>query len=105
MIKKTIIVIVLIISTASASFAWHRGNSVTPFGDYCPRASRYGMHSHNISIHDAEHALSEYYREKGYSIEVIKVTDRFIKINVLKGKVVVDIVIFDRRTGRLRSIY
>ncbi len=105
MIKRILIVITVLILTVATSYAWHKGKAVTPFGDYCPMASRYGMHRHNISIQDAEHALSGYYSKKGYSIEIIKVSGRFMKINVLKGKVVVDTVIFDRHTGRLRSIY
>ena len=105
MIKRALIIISLLFLTTAPSYAWHNRMAVTPFGDYCPMASRYGMHSHNISVSDAEHALSEYYSKKGYSIKVIKVTGRFMKIDVLKGKKVVDTVIFDRHTGRLRSIY
>ena len=49
--------------------------------------------------------LAEYYHKKGYVVELILKKGRFIKAKVKDGNKVVDIIIFDRRTGRLRSIY
>ncbi len=105
---KIILITVLcsfVIITVAPAFAWHEDKAVTPYGDFCPMASKYGMHRHNISIEEAKAALSEYYKEKGLSIWIVEIKGRFIKLNVTDGKKIVDTVIFDRHTGRLRSIY
>ncbi|NOY65547.1 MAG: hypothetical protein GXO97_09200 [Nitrospirae bacterium] len=93
---------VLVIAPA---YAGSGSRAVTPYGDFCPMASKYGMHRHNISIEEAKAALSEYYKEKGLNIWIVEIRGRFIKLNVTDGKKIVDTVIFDRHTGRLRSIY
>ncbi len=104
-ISTIITVVFILILTATPLLAWHGREAVTPYGDFCPMASKYGMHRHNISIEEAKEALSEYYKEKGLNIWIVEIRGRFIKINVTDGKKIVDTVIFDRHTGRLRSIY
>lgn len=83
-----------------------RDNSrVTPYGDYCSRMSHYGMHKSIIDMKHAEEALKHYYGEKGLTIEIVSREGRFIKAQVKNQHSVVDIIIFDRSTGRVRSVY
>ncbi len=104
--KTMIILLIIMLLTSTVAFAWPaKKRWITPYGDYCPMASIYGMHQHNISVNEAKHAISEYYSKKGYSIIVVDIKGRFMKINVMDGKKVIDTIIFDRRTGRIRSIY
>ncbi|NOX19843.1 MAG: hypothetical protein GXO99_01070 [Nitrospirae bacterium] len=100
-----IIITILLFGVTVVAFAWPSKRWVTPYGDYCPMASIYGMQKHNISVNEAKHALSQYYSKKGYSIIVVDIKGRFMKINVMDGKRVIDTIIFDRHTGRIRSIY
>ncbi len=46
-----------------------------------------------------------YYGKKGLDVEIEKTQGRFIRARIVEGKEVVDEIIFDRRTGRIRSIY
>ncbi len=78
---------------------------VTPYGDYCSRMSHYGKHKSIIDLKHAEEALKHYYGEKGLDIDVVSREGRFIKVHVIDKHAVVDIIIFDRRTGRVRSVY
>jgi hypothetical protein len=84
------------------------GNSTetsTPYGDYCRKYSHYGK---NRIVHDykhAEKALIHYYDKKGLEVKPLNRRGRFIKVNIIKDDKIVDIILFDRYTGRIRSIY
>jgi len=95
----------LIFLNGYEAFAFSDHNKVTPFGDYCSRMSHYGKNKSIIDLKHAEEALKHYYGEKGLDIDVVSREGRFIKVHVIDKHAVVDIVIFDRRTGRVRSVY
>ncbi len=95
---------VLILIQSTGSFAGHKG-PVTPYGDFCPRCSEYGNCKSNMSHDEAKEALINYYRKKGLGVELDKKRGRFIRVKIKDRNEVVDIIIFDRRTGRIRSIY
>lgn len=78
---------------------------VTPYGDFCPKCSNYGMCRSELSRYEAVQAIESYFSDRGFAIGNVEGMGRFIKVEVFKGDRLVDRVIFDRRTGRLRSIY
>ena len=80
-------------------------NNVTPYGDYCRDCTIYGACKEIISPRVAVIALDRYYREKGYRLGAIYHKGRFIEAVIFKNDRQVDKVLFDRKTGRLRSIY
>jgi len=82
-----------------------RGKSVTPYGDTCAKCGRYGACKSTISQEDAEKAITDYYNKKGLDVRIELIKGRFIKAKVSDKEGVVDVIIFDRRTGRIRSIY
>ncbi len=95
----------LIFLNGYGAFAFSGHNKVTPFGDYCSRMSHYGKNKSIIDLKHAEEALNHYYKEKGLDIDVVSREGRFIKVHVIDKHAVVDIIIFDRSTGRVRSVY
>lgn len=97
--------LILFFSGSINVMAFHVQEKVTPYGDYCSRMSHYGMHKSIIDIKHAEEALKHYYGEKGLKIKIISREGRFIKVEVSNENDVVDTIVFDRRTGRVRSIY
>jgi hypothetical protein len=105
---KTGLFLVPIFSLLQLSFsdaaAEHGKSYTSPYGDYCRKYSHYGsnkvMHSHR----HAEKALRHYFKGKGLDIKLLIRKDRFIKVNIMKNNEIVDTIIFDRRTGRIRSI-
>ncbi|KJR43062.1 secreted protein [Candidatus Magnetoovum chiemensis] len=82
-------------------------NTITPYGDFYPFHTNYGMCAAILSIEQAKITLDKYYNEKGLFVRLLSVGDeRFIRAEVRdKQDKVVDIIIMDRRSGRLRSIY
>lgn len=91
--------------TADEAAAWRPGAPVTPYGDYCPGSNRYGRCRGKMSYDDAMETLTAHYAEKGFKVRVINVRGRFLKAEILDNDKVVDVIIFDRRFGRIRSIY
>jgi hypothetical protein len=78
---------------------------ITPYGDFCTLCSKYGIRQRRVEMREAVAALRFYFRHRGCVIRNIQGTGRFIRLDVYKKRMLVDKVIFDRKTGRLRSIY
>jgi hypothetical protein len=82
-----------------------RRRTVTPYGDFCSRCSKYGTGSKPVNINDAIVAIKHYFKTKGLDVKKVRGRGRFLKAEIYKGDHLVDRVLFDRRTGRIRSIY
>jgi hypothetical protein len=91
--------------SAADVHALHSVNKVTLYGDYCNRVSHYGMHHKAISDKGVRQSLEHYFSKKGLDFEILNAKGRFIKALIKDGNKNVDIIIFDRHTGRIRSIY
>ena len=102
-IGKVCVTAVLFISAASLSPA--DDGTVTPYGDHCRDCTIYGTGRETVSLPEAMHALKRYYEARGYEVGILRHKGRFIEAEIYRGKKQVDRVIFDRRTGRVRSIY
>jgi hypothetical protein len=78
---------------------------VTPYGDFCPRCNSYGVGRRAVTKKAAFHALSAYFSARGFEIRNVRGMGRFLKVDIYKNDALVDRILFDRRTGRIRSIY
>lgn len=94
---------VVLLSFATSGAAERAG--VTPYGDYCSEYSVYGVCKEIILPNEAISALERYYFRKGCSVAITGHRGRFIIADIFRHYTRVDKVIFDTRTGRLRSIY
>jgi hypothetical protein len=106
--KSSIVLIaasVIIFGSLTEPHAWQRDKSVTPYGDYCPLCTKYGNCKTIMSHEEAKKAMMDYYRKKGLNVELEKKKGRFIRAKIKEEDKVIDVIIFDRRTGRVRSIY
>lgn len=99
------VIIVIILFFSMTVFVRAEENNVTPYGDYCRDCTIYGTCKEVISPRVAVIALGRYYQEKGYRLGTIYHKGRFIEAEIFKNGRQVDKVLFDRKTGRLRSIY
>ena len=86
-------------------FIYADESNVTPYGDYCKDCTIYGTCKEVIPPKVAVIALDRYYREKGYRVGAFYHKGRFVEAVLFKNNRQVDVVLFDRKTGRLRSIY
>jgi hypothetical protein len=83
----------------------HRGKVITPYGDFCSKCSKYGRDGRQVRMREAMAAVEAYFERKGLQVKHIRGNKRFIVIDIYRGHEIVDTILFDRRTGRLRSIY
>ena len=102
-IGKTIVSAALMLSAASVTTAGE--GPVTPYGDHCRECTIYGTVGEPIPPPEAVHALRKYYEGRGYDLGTVRHKGRFIEAEIFRNGKQVDKVIFDRRTGRVRSIY
>lgn len=96
---------VIILLPLSAASAEGKDRPVTPYGDFCPACSNYGFCKYQMNHDEAEKALIDYYQKKDLNVQIERSRGRFIKAVIHTNGNIVDIIIFDRRTGRIRSIY
>lgn len=98
--------VLLFVSVAVHAWPGEKSMPITPYGDFCLRCSHYGVCKAPMSLEVARKAIRDYYHQKGFDTEIENIKGRFIKAKIKDdmGKVV-DVIIFDRRTGRVRSIY
>ena len=101
MFKKAFIT-ALFLSVAIAAYAGE--GTVTPYGDYCKKCTTYGTCKDPLPPREAIAALEQYYREKGFTVGKVQHRGRFIEAEIYEGNRLVDKVLFDRKTGRIRSI-
>lgn len=87
--------------TTTQVFIW----TITPYGDFCPKCSNYGAGHQKVMDEQAIDAARSYFSARGFDIANIKLRGRFILFDVVRQRQLVDQVIFDRATGRLRSIH
>lgn len=99
------VMIALLALLVSGVPAWSQRKSVTPYGDFCPECGKYGTCQTIMTDYDAEKALKDYYRKKGLNVEIENLGKRFIRARIRDKEGVADVIIFDRETGRIRSIY
>lgn len=88
----------------SPTFVRAGDGPVTPYGGYCKDCAIYGSCRESIPPREAMQSLRKYYKERGYRLGIVVHKGRFIEAEVFQGGRQVDKVIFDRKTGRIRSI-
>ena len=79
-----------------------------PYGDYCsgPRGGWYGDKTEVTSAGEAKSILCNYYAGDDVTIGKIVKKENYFEAEILdRNNRIVDRVIVDRRTGRIRSIY
>lgn len=100
---KTIFITIFLFLLATIAHAGEK--KVTPYGDYCKECSTYGTCKDVLSPKEALNSLNKYYKKRGYKVGKVHHKGRFIEADIHKNNKQVDKVLFDRKTGRLRSIY
>ncbi len=84
---------------------WHGRR---PYGDYCYGSERgwYGATRGVDSAEEATRILQDYYTDEDVTIGKIVKKENYFEAEILgRNNRIVDRVIVDRRTGRIRSIY
>lgn len=102
MFKRIFITMLFLLIWAPAYAGHYR---ITPYGDYCKECTTYGTCESILPLKVAVAAIEQYYREKGCTVGRVWLhRGRFIEAEIYQGNRLVDKVIFDRKTSRIRSI-
>ncbi|HXX58179.1 MAG TPA: hypothetical protein VEI96_09290 [Thermodesulfovibrionales bacterium] len=88
-----------------AGVAYGGGMGVIPYGDYCQYCSAYGICKGDLEPREAEKAIEGYFGSKGLRVVHIRHRERFVEVEIYKDNKMVDKILFDRKTGRIRSTY
>lgn len=103
--KRAVIILAVMILVAGISSVGFTHDETTPYGDYCKTCSKYGVCRNSVSLEDSKTAIEEYYKEKGMEVGDMRFRGRFIVVDIFKNGQLVDKILFDRKSGRIRSIY
>jgi len=77
---------------------------VTPYGDYCSKCATYGACKVPLPPVEAIAEIEQYYMDRGYTVGRVRHKGRFIEAEIYDNNKLVDKVLFDRKTGRIRSV-
>ncbi|MCG2721641.1 MAG: hypothetical protein L6290_06470 [Thermodesulfovibrionales bacterium] len=89
----------------SVPYVYAGEEQTTPFGAVCPACDTYGYCHKPLTYTQALHNLETYYSRKGLQVTVVRQFGRFLEANVYREGTLVERVILDRHTGRIRPIY
>lgn len=101
MLKNTFIAALFLSVSVSANAG---EEMVTPYGDYSSKCTTYGTCKAPLPPIEAIAAIEQYYMDKGYKVVHIRHRGRFIEAEIYDKNKLVDKVLFDRKTGRIRSV-
>jgi hypothetical protein len=105
MVKVLLFTLLLPVFTVTGLAFSEEGYRRTPYGDFCISCSTYGVGDKLVPEEESRAAIEQYYRERDLEIGAMKSRGRFIEFEIRKNGAVLDKVLFDRKTGRIRSIY
>ena len=101
MLRNTFIAALFLSISVSANAG---EDMVTPYGDYCRKCTTYGTCKAPLPPIEAIAAIEQYYMDKGYKVGYVRHKGRFIEAEIYYKNKLVDKVLFDRKTGRIRSV-
>ena len=102
----TILLLTFVVLPAPDVQAMNGWRGGSPYGDYCPMWGSYGARKPVRSANEAKRILQEYFAPYDVKIGKIKEREWFFEADIKdKNNTLIDVVIVDKRTGRIRSIY
>jgi hypothetical protein len=101
---KTMFLIAAVSLLGFTAIAGAENPAGAPYG-VCPLCDTYGNCKRPLTYEEAVSSVESYYEGRGMKAVVTKRSERFLEAAVYKSSAVVDKVLMDRKTGRIRSIY
>jgi hypothetical protein len=95
----------LVLFLFSAAVSYGASDSIVPYGDYSQWCSAYGTCKEDLGPKEAEEAIEGYFANKGLRATNIRHKDRFVEAEIYRENRLIDKILFDRKTGRMRSTY
>ncbi|HAM50024.1 MAG TPA: hypothetical protein DCP92_04780 [Nitrospiraceae bacterium] len=89
----------------SSVYAEIDAKEISVYGDHCQLCGEYAYCRKQPTYGQAVSALRSYYEQRGLQVLVLKQKARFLEAEIYKGGCIVDRVLLDLKTGRIRSTY
>ncbi|HXX53068.1 MAG TPA: hypothetical protein VEI28_00715 [Thermodesulfovibrionales bacterium] len=90
----------------TASFTYSAQGGAAQYSDYVEWwCTVYGTRTNDIEPQEAEQFIEKYFASKGLKAANIRHKGRFIEADIYRNDKRLDVILFDRRTGRIRSTY
>ncbi len=102
---KLWILIFNILLIAMSGLAQAGEEEITPFGATCPACAAYGYCQKPLTYPQAVKNLQDYYAQKQLHVTVAKSSGRFLQAEIYRNGKMIEKVILDRRTGRIKTIH
>ena len=103
---RLIIVLVVLMFVAPYVYAESdAGRGIVPYGEHCQLCGEYAYCTRTPSQKEAVNALSSYYEKRGHRVIILRQKERFLEAEIYRNGKLVDRVLLDLRTGRIRSTY
>jgi hypothetical protein len=102
--NKLILFMCGLLMATAVSYVYAEEGQLTPFGASCPSCSTYGYCHKPLTNAQAIKNLNAYYEVKGLRVKAGRQFGRFLEADVYRDGKLVEQVILDRRTGRIRPI-
>ena len=103
--RKILTNILPFIVLLAAAADGYGGQHSAPYGDYPEWNSAYGICRVDLGTREAEIAIERYFAIKGFRVRNMRHRERFVEADIYKDRLLYDKILFDRKTGRIRSIY
>lgn len=103
-----VLISMVLITEPSMAQMRHNEHGRSPYGSYHygPRWGWYGAKREVKTTNEARKILEQYFENEDFFIGDVKENGRFFRAEIRdRNKILIDRVIIDKRTGRIRSIY
>ncbi len=98
-------VLLTVLFLAISASVYAASGEVRPYGDYSEWCCVYGVCKEDIGVREAEHVIEKFFADRGLTVVNMRYKGRFIIVEIYKNHRLFDKILFDRKTGRIRSIY
>jgi hypothetical protein len=109
--KRLILLLILLLGFLSPVDSWAmmhgKGRHMRPYGGYCqgPRWGWYGAQRTVTTVEETRSLLEKFLEETDLLVGEIRDEGPFFEADILEKEEIVDILIVDKRTCRIRSKY
>jgi len=102
---RVFLAILFLMMTASLLSAAQEGEVIILYGDYAQWCTVYGTRTKDIGPREAEQVIEKYFASKGLRATNLNHKGRYIEAEIYRNDRRLDVILFDRKTGRIRSTY
>ncbi|HWR59846.1 MAG TPA: hypothetical protein VN328_13245 [Thermodesulfovibrionales bacterium] len=98
-------VVLIIVFMSVLATMYPASGDVRPYGEYSEWCCVYGICKQDLGVREAQLVIEKIYSDRGLTVVNMQYKGRFIEVEIYKNNRLFDKILFDRKTGRIRSIF